>query len=360
MKIAVISTPVFRLPISGYGGLEQLAYQIAEGLAKKGHEVGLFAPDGSVCPGVQVIPFGPERQVDEKTAYSKTWQHLPSFDVVLDHSWQAWSHCLREEGVLKAPVLKTCHAPVNTMFQQLPKPKVLSFVCISEDQAAHFRGLFSRDCRVCHNGVDGNYYKAIPGLKRTKRFLFLARFSSIKGPLLAIQACKKAGVGLDLVGDTQITGEQEYLQKCLAECDNEQIRLWGNATRGECVRWFSQAHAMIHPNFPDPDSGHPGFREPFGLAPVEAMLCGCPVVAGDFGAMRETIPSGDQAFVNDLPGRLVETPAGLEETVKFWSQGNFFAPEQRANLRKHALQFSVERMVNRYEELCTEAIKNPW
>jgi glycosyltransferase involved in cell wall biosynthesis len=243
------------------------------------------------------------------------------------------------------------HAPIPTMYQTLPPAKVVSFVCISEDQRAHFEALHSRKARTCYNGVDGEFYKPIPGLKRTKRFLFLARFSSIKGPLLAIQACKKAGVGLDLVGDTQITGEQEYLQRCLAECDDEQIRLWGNATRGECVRWFSQAHALLHPNFPDPESGHPGFREPFGLAPVEAMLCGLPCAAGRYGAMTETIEEGKT-------GWLVESVDELVQVIKQTENG--IDDKMRAHCREWASRFSIENMVSGYEKLCQEAVARPW
>lgn len=360
MKIAVISSTVFSVGsggLTGYGGLEQLAWQQARGLAKKGHDVLLIAPDGSHCEGGQVFHTGPPAGHDEKTAYEKYWKHLPQFDAIIDNSWQKWAHCLREEGVLKSPVLAVCHAPIHTMFQQLPPAKLLSFVCISEDQRAHFEALFSRSARTCYNGVDGDFYKPIPGVKRSKRFLFLARFSSIKGPLLAIRACRKAGVGLDLVGDMQITQEPDYAKACMAECDGEQIRMVGNASRGQCVRWFSQAHAMIHPNFPEPASGHAGFREPFGLAPVEAMLCGCPVIAGDYGAMRETVPRDE--FVTDAPSGLVNSMDELVEAVKHFAKREVH-PEQRENLRTLALRFSIDRMVSRYEALCKEARTAPW
>ncbi len=38
---------------------------------------------------------------------------------------------------------------------------------------------------------------------------------------------------------------------------------------------------------------YPSFYEGFGLPPLEAMACGCPVIAGDIGALRETC--GDAA-----------------------------------------------------------------
>jgi glycosyltransferase involved in cell wall biosynthesis len=261
------------------------------------------------------------------------------------------------EGRLKAPILGVCHAPVNTMFQSLPPEKVISFVCISEDQGEHFRNLFGRDCRVCYNGIDPMFYRPL-GIPRSKRFLFLARFSTIKGPDIAIEACREAGVGLDLVGDTQITNEPDFLQKCQRMCDwsdsiegrspslvcRDTIRMVGPATRSECVWWFSQAHALLHPN--------QRFREPFGLAPVESMACGTPVIAWDHGAMRETVRSGET-------GWLVNNFQDLVEAIKNARDGSTWEL-MRPAAREQACKFSVRRMVERYERLCHEAIKNPW
>jgi glycosyltransferase involved in cell wall biosynthesis len=343
MKICIISTPVFPCPPSGYAGLEQIAWQQAEGLARRGHQVSLVAPDGSRCAGGEVIAFGPAGTLDEKTAYSRYWSRLRDFDAVVDHTWQKYSYTLKAEGVLKVPVLGVFHAPVNTMYQAWPPayPAIGTIdkgcaVCISQDQAAHFMALHDRDVRVCHNGTDPEYYKAIPGLPRTSRFLFLARFSSIKGADIAIRACQEAGAELDLIGDTTITNEPDYLRQCQALCDGVRIKIHGGAPRGECVRWFSQAHALLHPNA--------RFREPFGLAPVESMLCGTPCVAWRYGAMKETVKEG-------VSGWLVDSYEALVQRIRDCQ----ITPLMREQARDWALRFSVEKMVDRMEELCIEA-----
>ncbi len=378
MRISVISTPVFRiLPppyyTKGYAGLEVIAAQIAYGLAQRGHAVRLYAPDGSECPGVEVIQIGPER-ISEKMAYSGFpaftdgkgnilrprhygyWQQLLDSDCVIDHSWGKHSYLLKAEGALKAPVLGVFHAPIPTMVGSPPPVEKPCVVCISQDQASHYESLFSpQRARVAHNGVDPSMYAAIPGVKRTNRFLFLARFSTIKGPSLAIEACKEAGVGLDLVGDTSITNEPEYLARCQSMCDGEQIRMVGACTRGEAVRWFSQAHCMLHPNFPCREKGMPGFREPYGLAPVESMLAGCPVIAGNYGALRETMHPDLCWLVSNYPE--------LVERVKDVGRGLFDVrgkPKHREEVREWAMQFSVDNMVRRYETLCEEALSGGW
>lgn len=345
MKIAVISAQVFPCPPPGYAGLEMIAWQCAEGLASKGHDATLFAPEGSRCDHASLVTTGPAGKWDERQAAQSYVEALKDFDVIVDHSWLKCSYLFKMQGLVKSPVLGVCHAPINTMYQSLPDVEKASFICISQDQANHFEGLFSRKARVCHNGVDLDYYKAMPGIKRTDRFLFLARFSSIKGADIAIEVCKEVGVGLDLVGDTSITNEPDYLKKCQSLCDGKQIKLVGPATRGECVKWFSQAHCLLHPT--------KRYREPFGLAPVEAMACGCPVIAWNYGACRETIGHGKT-------GWLVDSFEDMAKRVRLCSDEFKAYPGGRENLRnncvEHVEEFSIQNMINRYEALCVEAV----
>jgi len=348
VKVCVISSTVFalgRTGLAGYGGLEQIAWHCAKQLAQRGHEVALVAPQGSACPGVTVIPTGPPGGWDEATAYASYWPELTKFDAVIDHSWAKWSFCLKAEGRLKAPILSVMHAPVDGMyrvwppaFPQLPPVEKGCAVCISRDQAAHFEALHGRAARVCHNGVDLDWYKPT-GVPRSGRFLFLARFSAIKGPHLAIEACRAAGAGLDLVGDTSIAQEPEYFERCRRACDGRQIKMVGPASRGECVAWFSQAHALLHPN--------QLFREPFGLAPVEAMACGAPVIAWKYGAMRETVLPGETGWLVESADELL---AAVNEAA-----GNV-SGQMRQRCRDWAAQYSVEKMGARYDELVHEAV----
>jgi glycosyltransferase involved in cell wall biosynthesis len=193
---------------------------------------------------------------------------------------------------------------------------------------------------VAYNGINPDLYKPL-GIPRTDRYLFLARFSTVKGPDLAVECCRQAGVPLDLVGDTSITQEPELYNICKRQADGKRIRIVGGIPRGECVWWYSQSHAMIHPNA--------RFREPFGLAPVEAMACGNPVLAFNVGAMRETVKHGETGF-------LVNSNEEMVEHLKNNSVGQI----NRNLCREWASTFTLDRMVNRYAELCEEAIAGGW
>ena len=377
MKIGVISSTILGpLPVRRYAGLEIVAWHCARGLAELGHEVYLFSPDGSTCPGVTIVPFGPAGYITEqqafggfpdmkdhagtvvRSAHRGYWQQLLGLDCIISHDWNKHAYQLKAEGRLKAPILGVCHAPVNTMFSSLPPVEKPCMVTISQDQANHFEALFSRQAKVCRNGIELPFYRSM-NVPRTKRYLFLARFSTIKGPDLAIEACRAAGVGLDLVGDTSITNEPELYQRCREMSDDyrstttqaqdvpvgsdTKIRIVGPCSRGETVWWYSQAHCMLHLN--------QRFREPLGLAPLESQSCGCPVIAWRYGAMTETVKHGETGF-------LVDSMAGAIGAIRQFEAMDAAAKQHMRNAAvEWAQQFSIDRMCKRYEDLCKEAVE---
>jgi hypothetical protein len=176
MKICVISSTVLAAPLSGYGGLESVAYLCAEGLARRGHEV-LFVSPGEASkapPGAELhrTTIGES----EQAAYSGYWNKLPNFDVVIDHSWNKWSYILKVEGKLGAPILGVCHAPINSMFASAPPVLHPCLVAISQDQADHISEHLGVTARVAHNGCfDGSTVLTLEGGGRERIDSFVNR-----------------------------------------------------------------------------------------------------------------------------------------------------------------------------------------
>jgi len=336
VKIIVISTTVLPCPPPGYAGLEMIAYQQAHGLARRGHDVLLVAPKGSVPPpGVELheTTLGES----EQAAYSGYWQKLPAADAIIDNSWQKWSYILKVEGKLGAPILGVMHAPAHTMYSQAPPVLFPCLVAISKDQSVGILEALGVPSRVAYNGIDLDFYKPREGVRRSERYLFLGRFSTVKGPQIAVDLARRLRFELDLVGDDTITGEPQLAQRIRMAAVNN-IKFHGPSTRERTVDWYSGAKALLHMN--------QVFREPFGLAPVEAQACGLPVIAFDNGAMRETIIHGETGFV-------VKSVDEVEELIKT----NAVAKISPEACRKNAERFSVKHMIDSYESLCKEAIE---
>jgi N-acetyl-alpha-D-glucosaminyl L-malate synthase BshA len=95
----------------------------------------------------------------------------------------------------------------------------------------------------------------------------------------------------------------------------------------------------------------PSATESFGLAALEAMACAVPVVASATGGLPEVIqdgttgflaPVGDVAAMAERALRILEDPGTLER--------------MRRAAAEHALQFSADRVVPRYEALYQEVL----
>ena len=91
---------------------------------------------------------------------------------------------------------------------------------------------------------------------------------------------------------------------------------------------MSRALAFLHPA---------PWREPFGLTLIEAMACGCPVIAFNRGSIPELVKSG-------VTGYVVEDIEGMLEAVQNIGQID------RKACRAHALEnFNVAKMADAYE-----------
>ncbi|MDP2709146.1 MAG: glycosyltransferase [bacterium] len=81
------------------------------------------------------------------------------------------------------------------------------------------------------------------------------------------------------------------------------------------------------------------WEEPFGLVMIEALACGTPVIAFRRGSVPEIIKDGVNGFIVDN----VDEMAGAVEKIKQISPANCGSSVIK--------RFSVERMVNEYEDL---------
>jgi len=82
--------------------------------------------------------------------------------------------------------------------------------------------------------------------------------------------------------------------------------------------------------------------EPFGMAPLEAALCGCAVVANDIPSLREVW--GDDALYFDGPRSLSVLLHQLNRDEQLLAQA-------RRRSFARANEMTVQRMVDSYEAL---------
>lgn len=352
LKIGLISTPFLRTPPDAYGGLEQIVADLAKALAAKGHDVTVFAADGSRVEGCKVVEFGPPAlkvQVDwlkaERAAYQVYKEMLGEFDVVHGHNWFGYEYAAKASNpALK--VLHTHHGGLNLdWWKRSSPPFKLNLVSISRWMADVYKAQ-GFTAKPAYNGVDMDRYpfKAEKG----DRLLFVGRIDRFKQPDIAIQVAKKLGVGLDIVGGTFVQ-DPAYLAEIRAMCDGSQVKFYPDAPHQVKLQLLQNAWATLFPS---------RMGEPFGLVPVESMLCGTPVIALNDGAVEEVVQEG--GVVCDVFEKTI-TPRGPAYNVKrdaveamVEALKKPFPLPQAA--RRNGERFSKEAMASSYLALYDEVL----
>ena len=145
---------------------------------------------------------------------------------------------------------------------------------------------------------------------------------------MAMEACRLARVPLRIAGEGP---ERERLQ-ALAGPD---VEFMGWRSDEEIRELYRGARALLLPG-----------EEDFGIAPVEALACGRPVVGLARGGVTETVSDG-------VTGVLVDEP-----TVEAFAAGIARAADLRfdaEHIRSQALRFSVSRFHDEMRPLLEDA-----
>jgi len=143
-------------------------------------------------------------------------------------------------------------------------------------------------------------------------FLVVSRLKAYKRIELALEAAKRLDVPLRIVG----SGEHEA---ALREAAGPKAEFLGSVRDSELSDLYSGCRALIFPG-----------EEDFGIAPVEAMASGRPVIAYGRGGALETVIDGETGvFFGE------QTAESLMESIQRIGRMEF-DPEA---IRRHALSF---------------------
>lgn len=337
MHCLIISTTVYPVPLQGYGGLEQLVFQLVCGLATKGHTISVVCPEGSTLPeGIEGISTG--LREDEEKAYQRYKGRLErdEWDVIVDASWQRWAIMGSVGRDDTTPIVQWHHTDPSVY--QTPAPLAYNmWVGVSKSHAEDLGKHFKMPVKYVYNGVDTQFYKS-NGNPRGERYLWLSRWTPEKGGAEIIGLAQKLKVGVDMFGDTEIVGDLSYAQLCSRRADGMYARISGGITREATVDAYSTHKGYLY---------WLNWSEPFGLSIVEAMATGCVPVVNRRGATPELIRHGTTGF-------LVDTLEEMEELVKSDAVKSIKPETMRRHVEK---QFGIERFVADWEKLLLRVVE---
>lgn len=173
----------------------------------------------------------------------------------------------------------------------------------------------------------------LPQDNKDKYFLIVSRLSAYKKINKAVEAFNKLELPLLIVGE----GKEEKKLKKIA---GKNIKFLGWQSEEKLVELYSNARAFIFPGVDD-----------FGIAPVEAMSYGIPVIALKKGGVMETIEEGKtgEFFENATAEVLADGVRRFCENEKGYN---------KEYIRESVERFGKERFKAEIEEYICRVISN--
>jgi len=312
MKIALLSTPWIALPPKGYGGIELVVSNLAEGLVKRNHDVTLFATGDSTSSAKLKFYYPKALGNDlelKKNSYNLLlhidsflqFVNLERFDIVHIHVGQISMFLIDS---FHSPFVHTIHGAfyshlidtsndIEQKIKTMIRFKHQPIISISNNQRIGLPDL--NYVSTVYNGINPSYYHLH---KEHENYLcWIGRITKNKGLDTAIRVAKRLNMKLKISGVID-KGDQNYFDTVIKPSIDGNIELIGQIFNQKVKNAFlGKAIACLFPIVWD---------EPFGLVMVEAMASGTPVIAFNKGSVPEVIEDGRSGFVVETENQMVD------------------------------------------------------
>lgn len=361
MRILVVSTLKRGVNSTVFASRSRVIYQLALGLAAKGHDVSLLGTADSQIDGVKTIPL-----------LDKGWANLPpveneflrqtanliqlahkivdiqdDFDVIHNHTYPDFFPSIIEDR-LKIPMLTTLHALhdfyMDDLLVNFPKTH---FISLSNAYSKLYKK--TKIYKTVYNGVDTNLYSY--KAEKEDYLFWLGRmpkgknqdgtFIDPKGVRWAIKLAQETGLRLFISAPVE---DRKFFDQDVKPHLNDKIQFVGEPTPEQSVplekiiSLYQGARAFLMTI---------NQNEPFGLVTAEAGSCGTPVIAFDQGAIPEVMIDGKTGFV-------VPYETGLDGLKNALGKISSIKP---SDCREHIVSnFSIDKMVQNYEQTYLELV----
>jgi len=201
---------------------------------------------------------------------------------------------------------------------------VTEYVAISRAIRQRIRRCYGRDSGLIYPAADTDYYHPVAA-EKGNFYLWVGALAPYKRVDLAARTAHKLGRRLIVIGEGQD-------MKWLRANPSPWVKVLGRQ-KDEVIReHYASARALLFPG-----------EEDFGIVPVEAQACGCPVVAYGRGGAAETVVGLDDPDGRPATGVLCAEPtldSFAEAIARFEQHEKYFSPK---DTRSNALRFSREK-----------------
>lgn len=247
---------------------------------------------------------------------------------------------LRRRDPFKAAQLNVLGPAFNTVHRRMWRRYRHVFVASEEvrNRLARAHLVARTPVEILPFGVDHDWFSD-DEQPRDDFFLVAGRIKWWKNIELAIEgfaeARRKGSAASMIVAGLVDEYGDEYLRALRAEADGLPITFEIDPAQERLRELYRRCRALVFPSL----------NEDFGLAPLEAMACGAPVIAVDAGGPRETIIPGVTGW------RVGPTPEAFALAMIDAAGPGGRAESMRAAARARAAEFTWDRFVSRIDDV---------
>jgi glycosyltransferase involved in cell wall biosynthesis len=340
MRIAQVAPLYESCPPQLYGGTERVVSYLTEELVRQGHEVTLFASGDSQTKAMLQAPCARALRLDGQCidplpyhfiALHRLAQSADEFDIIHFHTdylhfplfAQQWSKTLTTlHGRLDLPDLP----PILRQFAMMP--------LLSISNAQRVPVPWANWYGTVHHGLPTSLYTRRGG--DGGYLAFLGRICPEKRPDWAIEIARRAGLPLTIAAKVDKVDRTCYKTRIKPLLKDPLVEFFDEIGDDEKEAFLGNAMALLFPI---------DWPEPFGLAVIEAMANGTPIIAFGQGSVPEIVDHGVTGFVVDD----VDEAVAAIPLVK--------ALDRSAIRRRFEERFSVERMARDYLALYDSVLR---
>lgn len=295
MKIAQIAPLAESVPPRLYGGTERVVSYLTEELVRLGHDVTLFASADSQT-SARLVACAPHALRLDPRVKDPLPHHLLMLERVRKQAHEfdvLHFHVEHLQLPLFRPFARKC---VTTMHGRLDLPDLvplyrefrdMPLVSISAAQRRPLTG--ANFVATVYHGLPEPVCPFNPA-PRGDYLAFLGRVSPEKGLERAIEIARLAGMRLRIAAKVDASDERYFRARVAPLLRNPLIEFIGEVDESRKPALLGNARALLFPI---------EWPEPFGLAMVEAMSCGTPVIAWPRGSVPEIIEHGLNGMIVD-------------------------------------------------------------
>jgi glycosyltransferase involved in cell wall biosynthesis len=331
MKIAQVSPLMEAVPPKLYGGTERIVSYIADELAALGHDVTLFASGDSTTKARLEAAWPRALRLDETMRdylaphiimLQMVAERAAEFDIIHSHMDYLAFPIFRHTGV---PFVTTLHGrldlpelgPLYNAFGDVP---VVSISDAQREPLPHANFI-----ATVHHGIPSRLLT--PGSGAGGYLAFIGRISPEKAPDAAIRIAAASGMKLKIAAKVDAVDREYFTTRIAPLLKEPDVEYIGEISDAEKSAFLGNAAGLIFPI---------AWREPFGLAMIEAMACGTPVIALRRGSVPEVIDDGVTGFIVDDEAQAAAAAQRLHELDRLRVRHVF------------EVRFSVRRMTEDY------------